>query len=139
MDALEGERKMNAVTKVAQYLGINQKFIVVQEWAKVYWVHVTGKRPTLLSKKMVDRASEIRVGYTVDGNAIIKDERTAKLYLIAKPVYGVTSYGVYEMQSVSQYSEPWQGKKVGEVFANQIQKPSNLRDLMVIKSVRNAA
>lgn len=129
---------MDALTKVSQYLGINQRFIIkVAEWAKVYWVHVRGKRPTLLSKKFVDRASKIRIGYTIAGDALAKDEVTNKTYILLSPGhYGSGAWSIAEINNPSPYSEFCQGIKVGN--ARYTEKPSTIRELMVLKAVANA-
>ncbi|MBW4677682.1 MAG: hypothetical protein KME52_27885 [Desmonostoc geniculatum HA4340-LM1] len=136
---------MEALTKVAQYLGyaseIRIKNLEVREWANVYWVHIKGQKPTLLSKKLVDRTSQIRVGYTIAGEFLIKDEKQGKCYIIRTPGYYGT--GEYSIREIKEYQV-----SLGADFsdfrseihrAKYTQKPQNLRELMVFKAVRNAA
>lgn len=134
---------MDAKTKVAQYLGYTSelriKYLEVREWASVYWVHVKGKRPTLLSKKLVDRASAIRVGYTVAGDYLIKDEKQGKCYIIRKPCYGTSEFSIREIQEnqVSKEADFSDFRtEISRVFYSN--KPQNLRQLMVMKAVVNA-
>lgn len=128
---------MSAVVKVASYLGVSEVRVTVQEWTKVYWVHVQGRRPTLLSKKLVDRAAQIRVGYTVSGQPLAKDEATGLTYILCKP--GMESRGEWalaEIANPSLSSEFWQGKN--RVAARFTQNPVTVRELIVFKAVNNA-
>ncbi len=128
---------MEAVLKVSAYLGISEKRLSVKEWAKVYWVHVQGRRPTFLSKKLVDRAAQIRVGYTVSGQPIARDEATGISYILCKP--GMESRGewaIAEIANPSPRSEFWQGKN--RVTARFTEKPATVRELIVFKAVNNA-
>lgn len=45
---------MNTQSQIAQILNVAPADILeIREWAWVYWVHVSGKRPTMISKKAV--------------------------------------------------------------------------------------
>lgn len=128
---------MDAVTKVSGYLGIDERFLKVREWSKVYWVHVSGKRPTLLSKKLVDRAAQIRVGYTIAGDALVKDEVSGKCYILRSPgFYTREVWAIKEIKNPGLYSDF--ATTSGKSFEGRYtQKPSTVRELMVFKAVNN--
>lgn len=122
---------MDAITKVSKYLGINDRFIRVQEWAKVYWVCIKGQRPTLLSKKMVDRAAELEVKFTMGGEPVIRDNRTGDVYILRKPCYGVSAWSIKKASERISSSADFSQVK-GQIFrAYAAAKPSNLRELMI--------
>lgn len=51
---------MNTQTQIAQILNVAPADILeIREWAWVYWVHVSGKRPTMISKKAIAPAVKI--------------------------------------------------------------------------------
>lgn len=127
---------MSAVEKVQGYTG--REVLEVREWAYVYWVRFAhSPRPTMLSKKIVDRAAEIRIGY-VGADYAAKDERTGRMYLIRKPCYGVSGFAIKEVTEVTQWStfDNTPGKAV-EGVASWVRKPSSVREIMVAKAMNN--
>lgn len=51
---------MNTQTQIAQLLNVAPADILeIREWAWVYWVHVSGKRPTMVSKRAVTTAPKV--------------------------------------------------------------------------------
>lgn len=69
---------MNATQKIQHLTG--RKPQEVREWAFVYWVKFSTGRPTLYSKKMVDRAAHIQVIRKSSSDAIVRDTLTGKAY-----------------------------------------------------------
>lgn len=69
---------MNAVQKIQHLTG--REPLEVREWAFVYWVKFPFGRPTLYSKKMVDRAAHIQVIRKHSSDAIVRDTLTGKAY-----------------------------------------------------------
>lgn len=137
IDSIERGRAMSIVAKIASYLGVSESRVTAQEWAKVYWVHVQGRRPTLLSKKLVDRAAQIRIGYTGSGQPLAKDEVTGQAYILCKPgMETLGEWAIAEIANPSLSSEFWQGKN--RVAARFTQKPATVRELIVFKAVNNA-
>lgn len=130
---------MNASEKVAFYLGVQAKSVKVQEWAKVYWVCLNGHRPTLLSKKLVDRASRINVSCTIAGDGMALDTATGRAFIFRAPGhYGNGLWSVKEIKpnqiniwnDFSDFSEKSENIK----FTH---KPGTVRELMVHKFVCN--
>jgi len=127
---------MDAFTKVQNYLGYQVS--EVREWAFVYWVRPAfGGRPTMVSKRIVDRSADIRVGF-VGADIAAKDERTGKTYLIRKPgnwTGAKRTYSIKEVKSVSAYStfDNSIGLMVGEVAYTA--KPSTVREIMITKAI----
>ena len=77
---------MNAAAKVSNYLSISEHLLEVREWAFVYWVRVAGQRPTMLSKKMVDRYQELEL-MDVIGDSLVRDNRTGHFYSLRSAGY----------------------------------------------------
>jgi hypothetical protein len=51
---------MNTQTQIAQILNVTPADILeIREWAWVYWVHVSGKRPTMVSKQAMIAAPKV--------------------------------------------------------------------------------
>lgn len=71
---------MSATEKIKHYTGRNPK--EVREWAFVYWVNFGLGRPTLISKKLVDRASELQVIAKSSVDAIVRDHQTGNAYAV---------------------------------------------------------
>lgn len=69
---------MNAKQKIQHIT--NRLVVEVREWAFVYWVKFDSGRPTLYSKKMVDRAEHIQVIRVQSSDAIVRDTLTGKAY-----------------------------------------------------------
>lgn len=136
--------ELSAKDKVAQYLGrtseTRYETLEVREWAHVYWVHIYGRRPTMLSKKLVDRAAFLRIGYTVAGDYLVNDQKTSKFYIIRKPgMYGTGEFSLREIESsqVSRQADFSDFYNTPAVSCFYSKKPQNLRQLMVLKAVAN--
>jgi hypothetical protein len=135
---------MDALTKVAQYLGyaseVRIKNLKVVEWAKVYWVHIQGRRPTLLSKKLVDRSAHIRVKFTVAGESITKDEKTGRYFIIRNTGSDLTGYqySIREIQEKQASIEADFSRFNSEIsHIKWTDKPSTVRELMIFKAINN--
>lgn len=132
---------MDALKKVSTYLGITHTPIKVREWKYVYWVHVEGRKPTMLSKKMVDRAAFIKVGRTIAGDALMLDEKTGRAFIAREPGYYTNSaWGVKEIKpeqvKVSlDYSDV--RKPISEFRVRPTDRPKTVRELMILKFCRN--
>lgn len=132
---------MDALQKVSTYLGITHSPIKVREWAYVYWVHVEGRKPTFLSKKMVDRAAFIKVSHTIGGDALILDRKTGRAFIAREPgMYGLGTWGVKEIEPAQakltlDYSDIRKPKEKFEVKMSN--KPKTVRELMILKFCRS--
>lgn len=94
---------MNAYEKIQHFTGTAPK--KVEEWEYVYWVLPHAGRPTMYSKKIVDRAAEIEVR-TLSGDIAARDNKTGKAYIL-RSNFGM-GYSIKEVapgQAISEYSE----------------------------------
>lgn len=126
---------MNAAQKIQHFTGI--KPVEVREWAYVYWVKLPGRRPTLYSKKIVDRASEIQVRYLISDRAA-RDTRTGKVYMIRSDFQmGYFLKEVAPGQSITDWSDFSQVK--GDVVAQVRHNPRPRRISEIIAYVASHA
>lgn len=131
---------MNAAAKVSNYLAISEHLLNVREWAFVYWVHVKGQRPTMLSKKIVDRYSELEV-LVHNGDTIIRDNHDAALYIVRSAGFytggGASVKRIQKGERISAFSEFPLVK--GETFrVGQTSRPTTVRELIAHRSYRAA-
>lgn len=122
---------MDALDKVRTYTGRETSVVEVREWAYVYWVRFNTGRPTLLSKKLVDRAASIRVAYTVAGDAWVKDEVTNQHYFVsfASPYeVGLSRISAFEAFKIKRCS------KIDWKISYPTHAPKTLRELIVLKA-----
>lgn len=129
---------MDALTKVQNYLGY--EVTEVREWAFVYWVRPAHGRPTMVSKKIVDRSASIRIGF-VGADIAAKDERTGKLYLIRKPgtwACASREYAIKEVGSIGTYStfDNSRGQIVARIAYTK--RPATVLEIMVAKAANVA-
>ncbi len=131
---------MNATAKVSNYLAISEHLLEVREWAFVYWVHVEGQRPTMISKKIVDRYSELEV-LAHNGDTIIRDGHDSVIYIVRSAGFytggGASVKRIQKGERVSANSEFPMVK--GETFrVGQTSRPATVLELIAHRSY-NAA
>lgn len=131
---------MNAAAKVSNYLAISEHLLEVREWTFVYWIHVQGQRPTMLSKKIVDRYSALEV-LAHNGDTIIRDNHDGGLYIVRSAGFytggGASVKRIQKGERISAYSEFPMVK--GETFrVGQTSAPKTVRELIAHRSF-NAA
>lgn len=130
---------MDAFTKVKNYLGY--EIAEVREWAYVYWVRPAfGGRPTMVSKKIVNRSASIRIGFA-GADIAAKDEQTNTCYLIRKPgtwAGASREYAIKQVDYINSYStfDGSRGKIVGRIAYTA--RPSTVREIMIAKAVHVA-
>ncbi len=94
---------MSAAQKIYHLTGMRPA--EVRDWAHVYWVRFEGQRPTMYSKKIVDRAAEIEAR-NLGGDKAARDLRSGKIYVLrANWSMGYTIKEVTPGQGISNYSD----------------------------------
>ena len=135
---------MDAKAKVINYLGLwmggsNPPTVKVCEWAFVYWVHVSGNRPTMLSKKIVDRYSEFEV-LDVVGDRLIRDNKTNSFYCLRSPgFYCGSEWNICQIKKGTRISSGFPldfATLKGDKFkALQNSKPQNIKELLIRRAI----
>lgn len=131
--------EFTAKQKVAQYLGYTSEVrfqkLTVKEWAKVYWVHIEGRRPTMLSKKKVDRASQIRLNYTICGTAIALDENTGKYYAIKDLGFEFAIKEIAKSEATIWFD--FSASRIQSLHVKYTENPSTVREMLVLKAIKS--
>lgn len=102
----------------------------VREWAHVYWVRFAGQRPTMFSKKIVDRAFAFQVR-TLNGDKAVRDTITGNVYILRSNwSMGYDIKRVEKGQAITDYSDYAMVR--GEVVARTgfVKRPARLSEII---------
>jgi len=126
-------------SKVIRYLGLETRedkneIVKVREWAYTYWVHVRGQRPTLLSKKLVDRHAYLKRGIVSPGFYLVIDTKTNKQYAVYDLPYSF-NWKIVETNQKIVPGMSWHQIKKDNSITHQVigkKKYDSLRDLIIL-------